>query len=115
MGSQFGPQINLTLEHVAAYQSDYLLNGLVNIQRRLFRRSLVQEIANPLNHFARAHAIADHTCNNFAQLIKIWRLARKKAHTHMAVGDYRTEWLIDLMGYRGYQFPHGHHSRDVRH
>ena len=74
----------------------------------------MQEIANPLNHFAGPHAVSDHPPNNFARLIEIRHFARKQAHTRMAVGDYGAEWLIDFMCYRGYQFPHGHHSRDVR-
>src|SRR5882724_5413699 len=114
IGRQFGPQLNLTPEHVAAYQSDHLLNGLVNIQRRLFRRSLVQEIANPLNHFTRTHAIADHTSNNVARLIKIRHLARKQAHARMTVGDDSTERLIDFMSYRSDQFSHGRHPTDMR-
>ena len=48
----------------------------------------MQEIANPLNHFARPHAVSDHPPNDFERLFKIRHVARKQAHTRMAVGDY---------------------------
>src|SRR6266404_1886931 len=111
---QVGKQLDPAPEHVAAYECDHLLNGLINIERRLFRRSLAQEIANPLNHFTRTHAIADHSPNNFARLIKIRHLARKQAHARMTVGDNSTEWLIDFMSYRSDQFAHSSHPTDMR-
>src|SRR6266404_583316 len=110
---QVGKQLDPAPEHVAAYQCDHFLNGFIDIQRRLFRRSLVQEIANPLNHFTRTHAIADHTSNNVARLIKIRHLARKQVYTRMAVGDDSTEWLIDFMSYRSDQLSHGRHPVEV--
>ena len=90
------------------------MNCFVDVQRGFVRGRFLRQGANPRDYFARPHAVADNSIDNFEGLIKIWRLPRKQAHTRMAVGDYGAEWLINFMSYRGYKFSHGHHSRDVR-
>ena len=87
---------------------------LVDVQLILARRRLRDERANPADDVAGSSPIADDPIKRLPNLLRIGWLHIEPAQSGLCVGDHRGDRLIDLMGDRGRQLPHGRDAIGVR-
>ena len=84
------------LHHLAMEQGDNLENRLVDRQRLLARRRLVDEGANLMDDAAGAIAVLNDTIERPPERLQIWRLGSQPAQSGLGIGDGDADGLVWL-------------------
>ena len=98
----------------AARQCDDFADHLVDVQQVLARRGLSDERTHPADDVAGSSPGPDDPIESLSNLLRIGWLHIEPAQSGLRIGDHRGDRLIDLMGDRGRQLPHGHDAVGVR-
>ena len=77
-------------------------------------RRLLDEGTDPADDVARSLAVLQDTTERLPDLLEIRRLGAQPAQSRIGVGDRRRDRLVDLMGNRGRELPHGRDAIRVR-
>jgi hypothetical protein len=93
--------------HFGTREGDDFENRIVDLQPVRPCRRLRDERANPADDVAGSSSVLDDPTKSLPNLLRIGRLHIEPAQSGLCVGDYRRDRLIDLMGDRGRQLPHG--------
>ena len=97
-------------------QKQGLIDRTVDVERNPFWVQINGDVADPLDHVARAVCIPNDVLNSYSGLGKLRWISSKPAQRGLCVRNCGGEWLVNLMRDRGGQFAeHGdaRHARQV--
>src|SRR5215471_297961 len=107
MLGELGLNQDAILPRFATGEYEDLAERIVDIQAGSPRGHLLDEGANPADHLAGPSSTADDSIERLPYLVQIRWLGVKPAQSSLGAVDRADERLIDLVGDRSGQLPHG--------
>src|SRR4051794_16810087 len=101
------PYRGAALRGFATRELDHLVDRLVDVHRLLARRRLPDQITDPAKYVPCPIGILDNFPERLLYLVDVRRLGVQPPQRRLGVGRRRGDRLVDFVGDRGCELPHG--------
>jgi len=111
---QINFQLDSPLLRLAAHETQYLVDHVVDVEGRLLEGTALEEGAHALHDIGGVVAGIKNVLNQRACLVHVGGFVGERLKTHMRVGDDCSERLVDFVGDGGRSFAQGRNLSSPR-